>query len=231
MASGYLIATRFDVLYGAALEADLHNDNPAVSTPIYGIPHKSLPSPNGPRPRYQGIDREPLSAISFEDARRIAEGGTPCEATEATALLDEIELATGRTDGWVTDGQSIRKVWAALGKYQTNYEVVFGKEYKDTTHPPKDAEFLGCDAAYFPGDCFSCICDALFFPRWHGTDAEGTLFRPHFDKLNQNGLFDSNEAALDYLRYYLSFDWTERADNFTSIEVYSVKPAADAIDN
>ena len=37
-----------------------------------------------------------------------------------------------------------------------------------------------------------------------------------------NGLFDTNELALDYLRYYDSFDWTEKA-YFTSIEVYSVE--------
>jgi hypothetical protein len=48
------------------------------------------------------------------------------------------------------------------------------------------------------------------------------LFREHFERLNRNGLFGSNEKAFDYLRHYLSFDWTERADNFTSIEVYSV---------
>jgi hypothetical protein len=37
-----------------------------------------------------------------------------------------------------------------------------------------------------------------------------------------NGLFDTNELALDYLRHYESFDWAEK-DGFTSIEVYSVE--------
>ncbi len=54
------------------------------------------------------------------------------------------------------------------------------------------------------------------------TDLEGVLFQPYFSKLNPNGLFDTNEEALDYLRYYLSFDWTERSENFTSIEVYAL---------
>jgi hypothetical protein len=30
------------------------------------------------------------------------------------------------------------------------------------------------------------------------------------------------QEALDYLQYYLSFDWTERADTFTSIEVHAL---------
>jgi hypothetical protein len=222
MASGYLIPTRFDVLYAAAIQKGTYNENPAVSAPIYGIPHQSSPSPSSTRPQYRGIDREPLSALSFENARIFTEAGTPCEATDATALLDEIEVATGREDGWVTDEQSARRVWDALGEAQSRYEVIFAKEYTDTARPPDAARFLGCDAAYFVSDHFSCICDALFLPRWHGTDPEGALFRPYFDKLNAHGLFDTNEQALDYLRYYLSFEWTERADNFTSIEVYSV---------
>ncbi len=225
MASGYLIATRFNALYAAAIHQGTYDNHPAVSAPLYGIPHKSIPSPDGTRPECRGIDREPHSALSFENARLYTDSGIPCKATDATALLDDIEVAIGRNDGWVTEGESIRKVWDALGEAQAKYEVVFAKEYEDAARPPNDAAFLGCDTAYFIFDHFSCICDALFFPRWHGTDLEGTLSRPHFDKLNRNGLFDSNQVAWDYLRCYLSFGWTERADNFTSIEVYSANPA------
>jgi len=220
--------TRPDVLYVDAIRHGTYDNNPVVSTPIYGIPHKSRPSPDAAYRQYRGIDREPLDALSFDDARQLTGDGISCEATEATALLDEIELATGREDGWVTDRHSIRRVWDALRNDQAKYEVIFAKESGDPSVPSKDATLLGCDAAYFPMDCFSCICDALFFPKWHGTDPEGTLFLKHFDKLNRNGLFNSNEMALEYLQYYLSFDWTERASNFTSIEVYSVDLAADA---
>ncbi len=231
MASGYLIATRFDVLYAAGIQRRAYDNILTDSSPIYGVPHESLPLPGGTRPRYRGIDRQPLRALTYESARLITEAGVPCEANDATAVLDQIEVATGREDGWVTERHSIYRAWDALGEAQAEHEVIFAKECEDIAHSPVGAEFLGCDTAYFVSDHFSCICDALFFPRWHGTDPEGTLFRPHFDKLNTNGLFDSNEAALDYLRYYLSFDWTERADNFTSIEVYSVIPAAEETHN
>jgi hypothetical protein len=40
--------------------------------------------------------------------------------------------------------------------------------------------------------------------------------------LNEHGLFDTHDEALDYLRYYLSFDWTERSDLFTSVEIYAL---------
>ena len=231
MASGFLIVTRFEALYAAAIERGTYDDIPAIKTPIYGIPHKTCPTPHSSRPKYCGIDRKPLSALSFENARLFTEAGTPCEASDATALLAEYEDTTGREDGWVTEEHSIRKVWDALGEGQAQYEVIFAKEYQTSAHPPRRAVFLGCDTAYFVSDHFSCICDALFFPRWHGTDLEGTLFRSHFDKLNSHGLFGTNEDALDYLRYYLSFDWTERADNFTSIEVYSVSPVGEERDD
>src|ERR1043166_3259484 len=66
MASGYLIATRFELLYDAALRSGRYDNNPNRTEPIYGVPHKSraiLP-PNFPR--YRGINRDPLRALSYE---------------------------------------------------------------------------------------------------------------------------------------------------------------------
>jgi len=226
MASGYLFVTRYEVIYEAALQSGRYDKNPVTGVtdakPIYGLPHPSRPILTAGSLRYRGIDREPLGALSVALANVIAKSGVPCEATPATALLDEIELATGREDGWLTELADVQRVWAMLNADQAKFEVIFGKEYEDNACPPAGAQYLGSDAAYFVPDHFSCICDSLFIPRWHGTDLDGTLFREHFEKLNCNGLFRSNQEALDYLRYYLSIDWTERADNFTSIEVYSV---------
>jgi hypothetical protein len=209
MASGYLIATRFNVLYAAALASGRYVTNPATSEPVYGIPHRSRPVPPQGMPQYRGIDRDPPDPDSLS-----------AETDEANLLLPEILSAADRTDGWVTAEKDILRVWNALGARQAKYEIIFGKEWEDAAEPPPGAQFLGCDAAYFASDHFSCICDALFIPLWHGTDPEGTLFKEYFCRLNTNGLFNSNDEALEYLRYYLGFDWTEHDDRFTSIEVY-----------
>lgn len=227
-----MIVTRSDVRYAQAIASGIFDDQPALTKPIYGVPRKSRCSSGGALPRYLGIDREPLFAFSLEAARMSTEGGIPLEATEASDLFCEIEDATGREDGWVTDRRDILKLLHALGDARTKYEVVFAKEYEDSAQPPSDAAFLGCDAAYFITDHLSAICEALFYPRWTRTDVEGKLFRKYFDRLNGNGLFDTNEAARDYLQYYLSFDWTEPSDSsFTSIEVYSVDLSGDVKDD
>jgi hypothetical protein len=220
MSSGYLLATRYEVLYQRALDSHTYDNNP-IGKPIYGIPFSAPLTP--PEKKYRGIDREPLQALTYDVAKLFTEAGTPSEANAATNLLEAIEIRAGRDDGWVTSLTDILEVWKLLSSEQSDYEIIWAKEFEDTTPVPGNCRFLGCDAAYFAADHFSCICDALFFPRWHGTDPEGVLFRRYYDLLNQNGLFDSNELALGYLQYYLSFDWTERADNFTSIEIYTVE--------
>jgi len=236
MASGFLIVKKFEVLYKAALEREAlyeearrrgeYDKDHLPRLPIYGIYHPDRDLNDRSTRRYHGIDREPLDGLSFDFVQSIKKEDPywPGEATAASDLLDSIEIVSGREDGWVTELNDIKEVWAAVGADQDQYEVIFAKQYDDDTSAPLGAEFLGADTAYFVSDHFSCICDALFFPRWHGCDEEGVLFREHFDKLNLNGLFNSNDDALEYLRYYLSFDWTERAtsDPFTSIEVYAV---------
>jgi len=222
MNCGYLLATRYETLYQRALESHRYGNNPTGKS-IYGIPSPChLTSPKH-RPIYRGIDREPLLALTYCEAHLFTDAGTPCKANAATNLLSEVEGRTARNDGWVTSLQDITEVWKALGSEQSGYEIIFAKEFSNAIPVPDGCNFLGCDAAYFVADHFSCICDALFFPKWHGTDSEGVLFKKYFDLLNLNGLFAINELALEYLNYYVSFDWTERDDNFTSIEVYAVK--------
>ncbi len=217
MSAGYQLATRYEVLYRGYAENDL-----AIDKPIYGVPWKGDINPRPGAPRYRGVDREPLRGLTIEIARLFTEAGSPAKANPATELLYEIETRTGREDGWVTSPADIGLAWAALGDEQSDYEIIWAKEYEDTVAVPEYCRFIGCDIACFDGDQFSCICDALFFPRWHGTDLEGVLFKEYYDLLNSHVLLDSNELALQYLDYYLSFDWTEHIGNFTSIEVYEV---------
>jgi hypothetical protein len=70
----------------------------------------------------------------------------------------------------------------------------------------------GYDATYFIGDHFSAIADSMFFPRYHGTDNEGTLFQDYHESLNNNGLFKSANEAHEFLNFYLSQDWTEHGE-------------------
>jgi len=250
--SGFMLATRFDVMYKMYLKSGRYDtlaDDSPVKEQEYGIPFRGYPEPPPNRPHYRGIDRRPLQALSYKTAEALKGSVTSAIANDATELMDRIEKRIGREDGWLTSVEDIIEVWKLLDKNvkdpmegvssieniieawetvekrQSAYEIIWAKEYTNAAAPPPYCVFLGCDAAYFISDHFSCICDALFIPRWHGTDQEGVLFRKHFDTLNANGLFNTNEEALDYLAYYLSFDWTERSDDFTSIEVYSVDMA------
>ncbi len=236
MASGFLIVKRFEVLYKAALEQEAlyeearrrgeYDKDHLPPIPIYGIYHPDRDLNDGSTRRYRGIDRESLYGLSFDFVEMIkrADPYWPGEATEATNLLDALDSSSEGSDGWVIALEDMARVWVAVGADQEKYEVIFGKEYEDRSPIPQGVEYLGTDTAYMGGDNFSCICDALFFPRWHGTDPEGALFREHFDKLNSHGLFNSNDEALDFLRYYHSFEWTEHCGTFTSIEVYAVPP-------
>ena len=88
---------------------------------------------------------------------------------------------------------------------------------------PDGFTLLGYDAAWVFGyglcDGFSAICDCMFLCRWHGCDAEGTEFLSEFRKLNNNGLFNSEKEAAEYLIHYLNQDWAER-DAYCVYEVY-----------
>jgi hypothetical protein len=223
MSTGYLIATRYQVLYEQALASHRY-DAAAHHRPIYGVPSSEHPTPPAGAPRYRGIDRNSLAPLSFHDARLFAEAwpSSGIVATEATDLLAAIQRRAGRLDDWISTVEDAVAVWGRLGSDMWRYELIFGKEFDDPATVPSFCTLLGYDVAAFGGDNFSCICDALFFPRWHGTDADGLLFADYYASLNANGLFDSNVIALSYRDYYLSFDWTEHGVNFTSIAVYGV---------
>ena len=72
----------------------------------------------------------------------------------------------------------------------------------------------GYDVTYEPdiNGAFSIINDCMFICKWHGCDEEGIAFLDFFLTLNQNGLFDKAETAIQYMKHYLSFEWAERGD-------------------
>ena len=52
----------------------------------------------------------------------------------------------------------------------------------------------------------------MCFPRWHGTDTEGTLFAEYHERLNESALFRTAEEAAKFISFYRSHDWTETGD-------------------
>jgi len=93
-------------------------------------------------------------------------------------------------------------------------DVVWFKVYGSDAITPKGYESCGYDITYVPdiNGAYSIINDCMFICKWHGCDDEGTAFLDEFRNLNQNGLFDEVEAAICYMKKYLSFNWSERGE-------------------
>lgn len=149
----------------------------------------ALPGKNKSIRRYLGIDREPLDHTP-EDMDEYSED----EAFRCFHQLEDADL-------------------------ELIYYRVCGAEQET----PTGLELLGYDAGYTfgrgYGDGFSAVCDCMFLARWHGCDKEGTEFAEEFHRLNENGLFGSQEQALAYLFHYLNQDWAETGD-FCVMEIY-----------
>jgi hypothetical protein len=227
--SGFTILKRYEVLYSQAI-ASRRFHREGVAGPVYAIPLGEDPEPQG-APRYRGLNRDRVHPVFPDYSESFIEMlGRDQETLEASRAIGEIfeRLDPGAEwlREWLPRVDDAQHVWERLGRRRHEYEVIFARAYQDTSIVPESAYFLGCDAADpYPGG-FSCISDALFFPVWHGTDPEGVLFAEHFARLNQHGLFDTHDEAFDYLRCYLSFDWTERSHLFTSVEIYAVDMAS-----
>ena len=100
-----------------------------------------------------------------------------------------------------------------------NYEVIWTRTIHTNINPPEGFYSIGYESSYFISDHFSASCDCMMIPRWHGTDDEGLLFMDYFNKLNQYGMFNSAEETEAFLKFYLSFDWTETGD-YETAEVF-----------
>lgn len=105
-----------------------------------------------------------------------------------------------------------------------NTELIFIRVVGCEDRIPADFTLLGYDAAWVfghgAGDGFSAICDCMFLSRWHGCDAGGTEFLPEFNKLNDNGLFNSAVEAEEYLMHYVSQSWSEDGE-YCIYEIYA----------
>ena len=93
-------------------------------------------------------------------------------------------------------------------------DVVWYRIFGSLSDIPKAYYFYGYDITFIPKihGAFSIINDCMFLCKWHGCDKEGTAFNHYFTRLNENGLFETATEAIDYMKHYLSFDWSERGE-------------------
>ena len=93
-------------------------------------------------------------------------------------------------------------------------DLVWFRVYGSSATIPNGYESCGYDITFPPefDGAFSIINDCMFICKWHGCDEDGTAFQCYYEVLNDSGLFNNVETAIAYMKYYLSFDWTERGD-------------------
>jgi hypothetical protein len=199
---GYLIVKTFERLWE---EFSKPWDGPGN---VYGIPKKGM-SPSRAKKRYRGIDRDPLEPFSDKDVELLGDTVAPRIEAAAQRTLAELEEQGRVVPNFMRSPDDARAVFALLERLAT-FEIIWARDYLDDHDPAAGATcLLGYEPSYLRPDHFSAVADCLFLPRWHGTDKEGKLFKPYFDSLNENGLFNSAAEALTFLDYYRSFDWTE----------------------
>jgi hypothetical protein len=206
---GFLLVKPFPVLYAAFYRP--------ADVPIYAIPVAGV-SAAAVSKQYRGIDREPLEPWTTEMLEFASKhgdfGGIPAPpAEEKTACLALAELEVlGRADrDFVYNFDDALRLQSLL-ESPRGRELIWAAPTECNARPPVNSELLGFEPTWFDGDHFSALCDCMCFPRWHGTDVEGTLFQRYFERLNQHALFASARDAEEFLAFYRSHDWTETGD-------------------
>lgn len=185
---------------------------------FYGIPKKGVPASQATK-RYRGVDREPLEHYANEDVEKFGDSIAPRREDDAQRFLAKLKSKGKVLDDFIDDSHDAREAFSLLKKPE-DYELIWARDYLCDEKPPIRAELLGYEPSWFGGDHFSAVADCMFFPRWHGPDEDGTVFRAHFDALNDHGLFSTPAEALAYLEHYRSFDWTETGEPWVLTEVW-----------
>jgi hypothetical protein len=189
--SGFLIVKTFHRLFRD------YSARYSLSRDLYAMPRIDR-KPEDYWIQYRGLDRDALDP--YTDSEVLAE-----------IRMAELEKEGKCRDGFLFNLDDIRSVLDFL-EDKKDYEIIWTKTIQSRSIPPEGYSTVGFEPTYFTGDHFSAACDCMLFPRWHGTDKEGTLFIDHFRKLNQDGLFNTEEEASEFLKYYLSYEWTETGE-------------------
>lgn len=196
--AGYLVVKTFQKMYhDYVIRYNLTRD-------CYAIPRIDK-NPEQYIIQYRGLDRDALDGSVYSDI--LAE-------VRLTELFD-----SGRSvDGFLSNYDDALDVYSYL-ENKEDYEIIWTRINQSLSVLPKHFIAAGFEPTYFGADHFAPQCDCMLFPRWHGTDEEGLLFQEYFRKLNRYGLFESVKDVEYFLKYYLSFDWTEH-DEYKIVEVF-----------
>ena len=199
--SGFLVVKRFEALYAEFAARDWPPEE------IYAIPVAGTTS-DAVAIRYRGLDRDAISPWE-------GDGATAAEIrmAEINPEIDRGYEADYDRREFLTSYEHAAEVLAwAEEEFPGSYEVLWTRVAGASEPPPPRFRHAGYEPTYFGGDHFSALCDCMCFPRWHGTDHEGTLFSSYFRQLNEHGLFEGATTASEFLAFYLSFDWTETGE-------------------
>jgi hypothetical protein len=195
---GFLLVEKYESLY------ERYKERYKITYDWYSIPRIDR-NPTQNRIKYRGIDRDCIQA-NKNSKRNLAE-----IRLSEIAFRDMYDVEED-----FLDYNMLNDVYSWLENDKGKYEAIFVKKDAVECTIPDNYVRIGFESSYFTSDHFSVSCDCMIFPRWHGTDKEGILFLDYYQKLNKYGLFENIETTEEFLKYYLSFDWTERGDFYTT---------------
>ena len=181
--------------YDYVYQKELPRFNEKIGIKPYGLPYDDKP-----KKMYLGIGN-----LSYENATQT------CRFYSESCLKSENEVIVIRDTLFSKE----------------HCDVVWFKVYGSIANAPNGYESCGYDITFVPeiNGAYSIINDCMFICKWHGCDYEGTTFHDYFIALNNNGLFSDIEIAIRYMKYYLSFEWTERGE-FCICEIFRKKKNA-----
>lgn len=212
--SGYLIVKTFERMYREFWKPFEANEV------IYSIPRKGVP-PESYEKKYRGSGRDPLQPW-IEQLRDTGVVEPTDNELEASLFLNDLDEIGKSKDDFVFSLDDVRELLSKIHP-PIERDIIWAARCDKQTKKPENSFLLGYEPTWFyPSDHFSAIADCMCFPRWHGCDLEGTLFKSYHEGLNEYGLYPTQDEAKSYLDFYLSHDWTEHGEYYFA-EIRSVK--------
>jgi hypothetical protein len=222
--NGYLIVLKQDLKLNI-WKNNRYKDKPSPYIDLLRNTFKNINPYN-----YKGIDRFPLEGYSAEEILKYS----PADIDNTKdARLKMFEFVKHKHEAELLysdfndDIDSFSSIDDALDVYnlllnKIDYEII---EVRRGKYDLNDL-FLGFDIGYWGGDHFSIISDTVIAPQWHPADPKDfNELSKYFDKLNSCLLFDNEEDAIEFRKYYKGKDWaeTDMPNNDEETEFYLIQ--------